>query len=332
MAAAAVAVGLVFSTTSPATAAEKEKKPAVSVECTAPCINSYEIDDGAVGPADIATDAVGADAIATGAVGADEIQDGSIGVGDLSFDPATQAELDSHVTLGNLACGEGQVAKMVGGVWSCANDNYRGANTKFRTMIDNIVLLRSREASAYVFVTSQKYYGNLGGVEGADQKCQSLAENAGLPGPYKAWIGGRADDSGPRDRFNRAKSDYILPPGESSEALEKVADSYNDVVVCQISEPHDCLDHAINVTETGRDAEETCSYDGGHCFAWTNVSHVLADPTSGSHCYDWSSRAHLLLGNTGYIFATDVNWTEDFELQCGGGFGAFPLHLYCFGQ
>jgi hypothetical protein len=113
MVAAPVALGLVLSTGSSAMAAEKEKKPAVAVACTAPCIDGNEIEAGAVGAADIATGAVGADAIGTGAVGADEISDGAIGVGKLGFDPATQDELESHVTLGNLTCGEGQAVKMV---------------------------------------------------------------------------------------------------------------------------------------------------------------------------------------------------------------------------
>jgi hypothetical protein len=279
-------------TGSPAMAGEKETKPAVAVQCTAPCINSYEIEDGAVGAADIATDAVGADAIATGAVGADEIQDGSIGVGDLSFDPATQDELESHVTLGNLACAEGQVAKMVAGVWQCEYDGYRGAGLSFRRMIDSIAALQSREASAYVFVTSLQYTGQFGGVEGADDKCQRQAEKGGLPGSYKAWIAGSADDSGPRDRFNKVKSDYILPPGESSEALEKVGDSYNDVVACQLNIPFNCLDHAINVDEFGFDV--SAPYD-----VWSNVSPYLPHPFSIYHCNDWSRRTPFVYGHVG---------------------------------
>jgi hypothetical protein len=40
-----------------------------------------------------------------------------------------------------------------------------------------------------VFVTSVAYDGNLGGLAGADQKCQALAEAAGLPAnTYRAWL------------------------------------------------------------------------------------------------------------------------------------------------
>ena len=39
-----------------------------------------------------------------------------------------------------------------------------------------------------VFVTSASYNGNLGGVSGANQKCQSLATAVGLEGIFNAWV------------------------------------------------------------------------------------------------------------------------------------------------
>src|SRR5215212_6677746 len=39
-----------------------------------------------------------------------------------------------------------------------------------------------------VFLSSITYDGNLGGLSGADAKCQGLAAVAGLPGIYKAWL------------------------------------------------------------------------------------------------------------------------------------------------
>ena len=39
-----------------------------------------------------------------------------------------------------------------------------------------------------VFVTSANYTGDLGGLVGADSKCQALADSAGLDGNYKAWL------------------------------------------------------------------------------------------------------------------------------------------------
>jgi hypothetical protein len=332
MVAAPVALGLVLSTGSSAMAAEKEKKPAVAVACTAPCIDGNEIEAGAVGAADIATGAVGADAIGTGAVGADEISDGAIGVGKLGFDPATQDELESHVTLGNLTCGEGQAVKMVSGEWTCADDDSVDYNTLMNA-IDSLAHLYAGGYGGYVFVTSGTYTGDLvseamsidasftgTGVEAADFICQRHAEDGGMPGFYKAWIAGSADDSGPRDRFYKVKSDYILPPGESSAALEKVGDSYEDVVKCQIFSPWNCLDHAINVDEFGFDV--SAPYD-----VWSNVSYVLPYPFSTYHCSNWSDNASSVDGHGGWASDRDRDWTTNGELPCDS-----LGRLYCFGQ
>src|SRR5262245_56445509 len=39
-----------------------------------------------------------------------------------------------------------------------------------------------------VFTTSLKYPAALGGLTGADAKCNAAAQAAGLPGTYKAWL------------------------------------------------------------------------------------------------------------------------------------------------
>ena len=53
-----------------------------------------------------------------------------------------------------------------------------GVDNNCDTTIDNNV--------AYVFVTSNRYTGNLGGISGANKKCKS--EKNGLPGDYRAWL------------------------------------------------------------------------------------------------------------------------------------------------
>ena len=45
------------------------------------------------------------------------------------------------------------------------------------------------------FVTSTTYTANLGGIAGADAKCQARANAAGLPGTFKAWISDSTTDA-----------------------------------------------------------------------------------------------------------------------------------------
>lgn len=52
-----------------------------------------------------------------------------------------------------------------------------------------------------IFVTSVHYKGGeIGGVQGADEKCQALAESAGRAGIFRAWLASSAEDA-PAVRF-----------------------------------------------------------------------------------------------------------------------------------
>ncbi|MGZ3454239.1 MAG: hypothetical protein ACXVEF_31830, partial [Polyangiales bacterium] len=66
-------------------------------------------------------------------------------------------------------------------------------------------------ANKVVFVTSTLYTGDLGGVAGADSKCQSAAAAASLAGTFKAWVSSAT--SSPSTTFVRTTGDYALPDG-----------------------------------------------------------------------------------------------------------------------
>lgn len=60
-----------------------------------------------------------------------------------------------------------------------------------------------------VFVTSQTYTGNLGGLAGADAQCNLLAKAAGLEGSYLAWLSDATES--PSTRFNAYEyNTYVL--------------------------------------------------------------------------------------------------------------------------
>lgn len=98
--------------------------------------------------------------------------------------------------------------------------------------------------SKVVFVTDDTYSGALGGLAGADEKCQTAADDAGLNGIYLAWLstgpglilGTPSID--PQSRFIRHNVPYIRTDGT------KVADHYADLVDGTIDAP-------INHTEFG---------------------------------------------------------------------------------
>ncbi len=61
-----------------------------------------------------------------------------------------------------------------------------GDVTDIQIQLDNLALLAFGQASAFAFVTSVTYTGDLGGTLGANIKCNDRAFVAGLPGQYKA--------------------------------------------------------------------------------------------------------------------------------------------------
>src|SRR5262245_8934869 len=61
-----------------------------------------------------------------------------------------------------------------------------------------------------VFVTSAVYSGALGGIPGADEKCQALA--GALGGSWRAWVGD--GDSSPAQNFTQSAVPYVLVGGD----------------------------------------------------------------------------------------------------------------------
>ena len=75
-----------------------------------------------------------------------------------------------------------------------------------------------------VFVTSATFDSNLGGLTGADAKCQAEADGPTsiVPtGTYMAWLSDGTNS--PNTRFTKSSHPYVLPNGK------KVAENYTDL-------------------------------------------------------------------------------------------------------
>ena len=160
-----------------------------------------------------------------------------------------------------------------------------------------------------VFLSSETYRGDLGGLLGADLKCQALAAMAGLDraNEFKAWL---ADDSGaPGNRFHRSSGRYALVTGIP------IAEGWDDLTDGTILAP-------INVDEHGELVEYTTAYTN------TNTQGYLDDPEQD--CLDWTSDAFEDLGGVGHGAMTDSNWFEDVEITPTACL--IEAHLYCVEQ
>jgi hypothetical protein len=138
-----------------------------------------------------------------------------------------------------------------------------------------------------VFVTSTFYNGNLGGISGADAKCQTRANAAGLSGTWMAWIGTSASNGAPKSRLAQWNTPFRRLDGTL------LANNWNDLVDGSLFAP-------INVTEFNQVASGQ--------MAWTGST---ANGSSwGSSGTDWTSSLTGLLGTYGANINSNSTWTE----------------------
>jgi hypothetical protein len=157
------------------------------------------------------------------------------------------------------------------------------------------------------------YTGNLGGLSGADAKCQALANAAGLSGTYRAWL---SDNTGsPSTRFTKHSGPYVLVNNTV------IANGWNDLIKGSLVNP-------INLTEknTAPPLGNTSCAGGGFPTVWTNTN-TNGTMTSSSHsCSNWASTS----GSSYWGKADDKSssWTA----WCSGGICSWVSPLYCFQQ
>ncbi len=171
-----------------------------------------------------------------------------------------------------------------------------------------------------VFVTSTVYPGNLGGLTGADAKCQTQAMAASLPGTYKVWL---SDATGsPSTRFlTKPTIPYRLVDGTL------IANNYADLV-----DGSQVL--GVIKTETGGPAPRTT-------FCGAEVPNVILDKimvwTSTSTTGTLQAGQGTCLNTTS---GTGAQWAQPntasgMTTQCSGGAcngGAYLSPIFCFQQ
>lgn len=160
----------------------------------------------------------------------------------------------------------------------------------------------------YVFKTSVKYLGDLGGIAGADAECNALAASGTVllhQRTFRAWLTGVEPDTAPAVRIQDHEFHgwYKLVTGA------RVARGWGDLTDGSIQQ-------AIIVDERG-DEEASSS-------VWTNTA-VDGTPTGDIHCSDWSTTAGKGAVGTAKADVLDAEWTGFALSQCGSA-----KALYCF--
>jgi hypothetical protein len=156
-----------------------------------------------------------------------------------------------------------------------------------------------------VFVTSVSFNSNMGGLAGADAKCQAEADDPAsiVPtGTYLPWLSAGSDS--PDTRFTKSSNPYLLPNGT------KIAENYIDLTDGTIL-------NSINIDATGKVVE--------HQQYWTGTN---ADGTTygdKNTCSDWGPNPpSWVYGMTGHTANKTTSWStyrgypcrRDFRLAC----------------
>lgn len=137
-----------------------------------------------------------------------------------------------------------------------------------------------------VFLTSAVFGAQLGGIEGADAKCQAAAETAGLDGTFRAWISTPA--SSPMATFVQSSEPYVRIDGV------EVAANWSDLIDGELAAPLE-VDEWGNVqnnaecgnvwTNTLRDGKP---HDEDACTGWTGLQDAALLGRSDVSNYFWT--------------------------------------------
>lgn len=155
-----------------------------------------------------------------------------------------------------------------------------------------------------VFVSSTEVTGNLGGLAGADARCQALANASKEPRvkgrAFLAWLS--TSPSSPATRFVRGTRPYVRVDGVS------IANLWSELV-------SGGLRGGISLDETGVPRSGA---------AWTATSSQNA-VFQGSSCADWTSAGFLERGGTGNVGGSGNGWSGGGDQPC-----VQVARLYCF--
>jgi hypothetical protein len=144
----------------------------------------------------------------------------------------------------------------------------------------------------------------MGGLTGADEICQTHANEAGLAGMFRAWLSDSRSSASAR--LTHSAGTYVLPLGTP------VANDWNGLVSGAIL-------HEIDQSASGALVGETVVRTGT----------TTAGAYSGLSCKDWVSSANADGSTYGESYLDNSYWTavETLNVACD-----YATGLYCVEQ
>ena len=133
------------------------------------------------------------------------------------------------------------------------------------------------QETVLVFVTKAAFQGNLGGLTGADERCEAAARRAGLPGHFRAWLSTADQPAGAR--VAQKDVPYVMPGGI------QVADDYRDLTDGHLAHPIDRTEYGENraVAVPGADGHHSRRPGAGAYLFGLDVAPPLRRGRLGRH-------------------------------------------------
>lgn len=154
------------------------------------------------------------------------------------------------------------------------------------------------------FVTSAQYTAALGGLAGADEKCQMAAGSAGLPGTFVAWLGDASTSAAGRlgNASGWVRTDGLVFATDRDALLSGRAS------------------YPLMLTETG-----TPVSGNGFAYVFTGAQGIGGAGVPDD-CGSWSLTDPAQYGQLGYTDAVGGWWSSGVSAPCD-----FMAHLFCLG-
>jgi hypothetical protein len=185
-----------------------------------------------------------------------------------------------------------------------------------------------------VFVTHDRFSGDLGGLAGADAKCQDAASGfdiASSSGVFRAWLSDETTDA--RDRITPSAGPYVLVDG-----LTVVADDFDDLITGDLLAPIDqAADGFVVPPFDGSVFSHVWTSTGNDGTLLSTDSNVVGAVGAPFTCDNWESASASETGETGDATTLDawtladevpplIGWTDGKGAQACNDI----MRLYCF--